>query len=68
MSISELIHQLEHAQAEYGDLPVIIDNGDPEYYSDTSHGTTVVTVAADDNLRRPKNGEDTEDAFCINLF
>lgn len=68
MTISQLISRLENARALHGDLPVIIDNGDPSSYCHTDNGTTIATVSAYDHLTPARDDESSTEAFVIRLF
>lgn len=68
MLISQLIERLENARTRYGDLPVVVDNGDPGQYCHTDNGTAIVAVSAYDHLQPARDGESRTEAFCVNLF
>lgn len=67
MRISELIERLNGALADYGDVPVVIDNDDPEFLCEI-RDCGPVYVRPDGMNMRVRDGEDGDVAYCLDLF
>lgn len=68
MHIKDLIEHLEQAYEHHGNLAVVVDNDDDDYYCDLSNGVSIAPVDTDEYLHKPQSGDHTEEVFCINLF
>lgn len=69
MRISQLIDQLNTIKAKEGDLPVVVDNDDPDNYC-MFDGLSVVNVDKDDWTAKHDldAGNTPVHALCIDLF
>lgn len=67
MTISQLVSRLNEIRAQYGDLNVIIDNDDPDWYCDIDHIGIVETDAVD-RLLKADPEEETEAVILFGLW